>query len=507
MPSAPPPSDPAGSTAAPRPPLWTRPFILVSATYLFVAMIFYTLMTAMALYAVTSFGASDAEAGVVVGAFVLGAVLTRMTTTPATFAWGRRRVLLVALACYVLTTAAYLWADSLAALTAVRLLNGMCFGAAGTVLATAVQRIVPPVRRSEGTGWFSTSMTLAGAVGPMVALQLSTTLGYDALFWACIGFTGMALLIALFLRVPEPPLTGRFRLHRADVFSAEVAPAAGVALASGFMYGGILAFMATFAQQQGYPAMVPSLFFLLFAAGTIVGRAVLGVLHDRHGDNAVVYPILAGMAVSYAVLALWREPAGMLVAGALLGLTYGPVVSVFQTIAIKVVRPTEIGVATGTFFLLLDLGTGLGPMVLGAVVAAVGIPVMYLLTGADVTLPVHVLHGREDGPTVWVSAAIHGDEVAGVEIVRRVLERLQPTHLRGTLLAVPIVNVLGVMAGDRYLPDRRDLNRSFPGSARGSLAARIAHAAQSGAPSTTWMEWMHCVFCYHAARAWHAALA
>ena len=103
------------------------------------------------------------------------------------------------------------------------------------------------------------------------------------------------------------------------------------------------------------------------------------------------------------------------------------------------------------------------------------LPISQLVTGADVTLPVHVLHGREDGPTVWVSAAIHGDEVAGVEIVRRVLERLQPTHLRGTLLAVPIVNVLGVMAGDRYLPDRRDLNRSFPGSARGSLASRIAH--------------------------------
>ncbi|WP_434783853.1 succinylglutamate desuccinylase/aspartoacylase family protein [Micrococcus luteus] len=103
------------------------------------------------------------------------------------------------------------------------------------------------------------------------------------------------------------------------------------------------------------------------------------------------------------------------------------------------------------------------------------LPISQLVTGADVTLPVHVLHGQGDGPTVWVSAAIHGDEVAGVEIVRRVLERLQPKNLRGTLLAVPIVNVLGVMAGDRYLPDRRDLNRSFPGSARGSLASRIAH--------------------------------
>ncbi|RIK13108.1 MAG: succinylglutamate desuccinylase [Acidobacteria bacterium] len=91
------------------------------------------------------------------------------------------------------------------------------------------------------------------------------------------------------------------------------------------------------------------------------------------------------------------------------------------------------------------------------------------------TLPVHVFHGREDGPVVWLDAAVHGDEVVGIEVIRRVLERLSPRTLRGTVIAVPIVNAIGVMTGDRYLPDRRDLNRSFPGSPRGSLAARIAH--------------------------------
>lgn len=109
----------------------------------------------------------------------------------------------------------------------------------------------------------------------------------------------------------------------------------------------------------------------------------------------------------------------------------------------------------------------------------VGLPIARMVIGADVTLPVLVLHGRTNGPTVWIDAAIHGDEVCGVEIVRRVLETLDPRSLRGTLVAVPIVNVYGFMNGDRYLPDRRDLNRSFPGSARGSLAARLAHLMMS----------------------------
>lgn len=105
----------------------------------------------------------------------------------------------------------------------------------------------------------------------------------------------------------------------------------------------------------------------------------------------------------------------------------------------------------------------------------VALPMTRLVTGADVSLPVRVVHGRHDGPRVWITAATHGDEVVGVEVVRRVLSRLDAKIFHGTLVAVPIVNVLGFNTGDRYLPDRRDLNRSFPGSPRGSLAARIAH--------------------------------
>lgn len=90
-------------------------------------------------------------------------------------------------------------------------------------------------------------------------------------------------------------------------------------------------------------------------------------------------------------------------------------------------------------------------------------------------MPVHVIRGRTDGPRLFVCAAIHGDELNGVEIIRRLLKSPRLKRLRGTLVAIPIVNVHGLLQHSRYLPDRRDLNRSFPGSDRGSLAARLAH--------------------------------
>lgn len=102
-----------------------------------------------------------------------------------------------------------------------------------------------------------------------------------------------------------------------------------------------------------------------------------------------------------------------------------------------------------------------------------------LYTHEPVYMPVHVVHGRQPGPVLFISAAIHGDELNGIEIVRRVLDHSAIKRLRGTLLAVPIVNILGVVHQSRYLPDRRDLNRSFPGSPSGSLASRLAHLFMS----------------------------
>lgn len=103
------------------------------------------------------------------------------------------------------------------------------------------------------------------------------------------------------------------------------------------------------------------------------------------------------------------------------------------------------------------------------------LPIPKLYTHTPMEMPVHIIHGKREGPRLLVCAALHGDELNGVEIIRRLMLQTNLKRIRGTLVTIPVVNIYGVINHSRYLPDRRDLNRSFPGSEKGSLASRLAN--------------------------------
>ncbi|MCH5376123.1 MAG: succinylglutamate desuccinylase/aspartoacylase family protein, partial [Planctomycetes bacterium] len=95
-------------------------------------------------------------------------------------------------------------------------------------------------------------------------------------------------------------------------------------------------------------------------------------------------------------------------------------------------------------------------------------------SGMTVRIPLHIRRGPRDGPTVFVTAALHGDEINGTGAVRQLVQDPDFRLLKGNIILVPVLNILSFDRHARYLPDRRDLNRCFPGSARGSLASRMA---------------------------------
>ncbi len=105
---------------------------------------------------------------------------------------------------------------------------------------------------------------------------------------------------------------------------------------------------------------------------------------------------------------------------------------------------------------------------------SISAPKLYTYTPVD--MPIHVINGKAAGPTLLVCATIHGDEILGTAIIRRLIKLPMVNQLlKGTLIAIPVVNVYGFINQSRYLPDRRDLNRNFPGMKQGSLASRLAY--------------------------------
>lgn len=122
----------------------------------------------------------------------------------------------------------------------------------------------------------------------------------------------------------------------------------------------------------------------------------------------------------------------------------------------------------------MDLISINGHEVAPGTTAQIEIPVARLYTHTSISIPVHVIRGKKPGPKIFICAAIHGDELNGIEIIRRLINHKPLKISKGTLILVPMVNIYGVLNQDRYMPDRRDLNRSFPGSPRGSLAGRVA---------------------------------
>lgn len=117
----------------------------------------------------------------------------------------------------------------------------------------------------------------------------------------------------------------------------------------------------------------------------------------------------------------------------------------------------------------------LGQEIEAGTTAQLEIPIARLPSGTQINMPIHVLRGVEDGPVLLLTAALHGDETNGTETLRRLIRKGDLMPQRGTVIAIPIVNVYGFLHQTRALPDGKDLNRSFPGSKSGSLARRLAY--------------------------------
>lgn len=279
--------------------LWNKDFIVALSISVFLAFVFYLLVTSMVGYAVLRFAAGETAAGFASTAFVLGSVLTRPVAGKLLDVVGRRRLLTVSLLLAVVVSIAYFFVDSLSLFILSRLAHGMMFGAGHTTLNAAAQDLIPSERRSEGSGYFAASMTLASAFGPLIAATTVDEWGYGVLFGVSLGFSLIALIGLPFLRLPEHRLTAAQLRNALSLSPRTFVDAEGfrmgvVIFLTGAAYSAFLAFLATHvahaAEAAGTSSSASPLYFLGFAVSSLTARLTIGRVQDHHGDNVVLYP-------------------------------------------------------------------------------------------------------------------------------------------------------------------------------------------------------------------------
>ena len=381
-------------------PLWTKDFIFVSIIQFVLMLSMYGLFVTLPIYATQQYGASVSMGGLVASIFIIGALLARLVTGKKAGEYGSKKVLVIGSSILVIATLLYFVTVSVEMMLAVRFLHGIGFGIATTATGIIVAQVMPVARSGEGIGYFSLGVVLAIAVGPFIGIGIVDRWGYNWLFNFTIIMTIVSFSLAILIKKPAGEVLYKaprgFKLQH--YFAKKAVPVAFSMFIMALAYSSILSFLTSYTQEIGIGA-VSAYYFLIYAGMILLSRPFTGPLIDRKGGNAVAYPALVLYAIGMIILSQMQMPWQLFVAAAFIGLGYGNFQSTTQALTIKIVPREEVGLATSTYFIFLDLGLGFGPLLFGSLIPYVGYSGLYLIMTILILINIfgyYLLHGRKD---------------------------------------------------------------------------------------------------------------
>jgi len=366
-----------------RQPLWRKDFLSICLSSLFLFITYYALVATLPIYVMEILNGGDREAGLTLTAFIIAAVLFRPLAGKWVDELGRKKIFLLFSAVFMVSTFLYFGIASLLFLLALRFVHGVSFGFATTAMAAIATDLVPDERKGEGIGYYAMFMNIAMVIGPFMGLTIMhqfsfTTLVVILSVLSILSFVCGGLTRVLEHKSSAKPTANR-SFHWKNFIEPGAVPISLTALLLSFAYSGLLSFIPVYAKELGMME-VSSYFFVIYAIMIVVSRPFTGRLFDRMGENIVVYPSIILYAIGLILLSQAHTPIMFLVASGVIGLGYGSVFPSFQAIAIKSSPTERRGLATGTYFLLLDTGMGVGSFVLGIIASSTNYSFMYILS-------------------------------------------------------------------------------------------------------------------------------
>jgi len=357
--------------------LWTSHFIKILLVTFSLAVCYHTQLSVLPLYA-QHIGGNKMAAGLMLGAFTISALLFRPLVGNLCDQKGRKFVLIIGIIIFAVISFLYSYAYAIWFLVFLRFVHGASFSAYSTSSGTIVADIVTPSRLMEGIGYSGMSNTLAMAIGPALGLYLINITGYSNLFRILFGAAIIGLILSFFVNYEEvlqPKLTAKNK----TVFLEKAAiPPSLVMFFTSMAQISITVFLPTYALSRGIQNI--GLFFTVYALVLLITRPLLGKLSDSIGPTKIIIPAIAIFALSLVHLAYAKTLYSFLLDSVLYGLGQGALYPILNGLAIKLARPEHLGAANSTFFSSIDLGYGIGSILLGAVLQYTGFTVIFFVS-------------------------------------------------------------------------------------------------------------------------------
>ncbi|WP_377891641.1 MFS transporter [Alkalihalobacillus sp. R86527] len=358
-------------------PIWSKSFINIFVSNLFIFVVFYALLTLLPIYVTDAMGGTESQAGLIITIFLLSAIFVRPFSGRLIDRFGKKKMLVISAGMFGIATFLYPITDQYIPLLFLRFFHGMWFSIVTTAAGAIAADSIPRERRGEGLGYFAMSMNVAVVAGPFLALTLLQFVSYLSIFLVLSGIMIIGLFCTIWVKTIEPETIKKKSLTMEDLFERRVFPIAMVGLFLAFSYASVISYISLYAKSLGL-LDAAGFFFAVFAVAMLVSRPFTGRMFDTLGPNTVIKPAFMLYALGLLTLSFTGTSWMLLVAGGLIGLGYGSIVPSFQTLAIQAAPESRSAHATATFFTLFDIGIATGSYVLGLVVHSLGYSKLYL---------------------------------------------------------------------------------------------------------------------------------
>jgi MFS family permease len=372
-------------------------YLLVAANFFFFASFQWTYATISSY--VLEIGGGATAIGLAYGLFSLSAVLSRPAVGWLLDRGGRKPLLLGGAAIFVLTPLFYILAQPLWAFQTVRVFGGLGIAAFTSAYTTLIADLAPPERRGEGIGLSGVTNNLGMLFAPALGAYIANQQGYAIHFALAALLAAVCFLILLAVAEPErerPATTGGPALW-AVARQRVVWVAAFGTTGLGVAYGAVLSFLPPFASERGLTAA--GAYFTAFSLAMMAGQTSAGWLSDRIGRKAVAVPGILLVVPAMVGLALSESNAGLLAAGAVLGLSWGLTRAGIDSAVVDAVPEEARGSAISVLYTVFDVGVGVGSFGLGVAAQARGYAAAFALSAlwAAVALVGYLLWSRDNG--------------------------------------------------------------------------------------------------------------